>query len=81
MGIQTAVEKLASTSRALSPVIEGEKHYDHARHLQPTLPLYKALLHICGCLRTGEFTEPGQLAVHSARRIQFFLSQKFHVAE
>ena len=37
MGIYPAVDPLASTSRALSPEIVGEEHYDVARQVQQTL--------------------------------------------
>lgn len=41
MGIYPAVDPLASTSRALSPEIVGEEHYEVARQVQQTLQRYK----------------------------------------
>ena len=43
MGIYPAVDPLASTSRALSPEIVGEEHYEVARQVQQTLQRYKEL--------------------------------------
>ncbi|SDZ45797.1 F-type H+-transporting ATPase subunit beta [Evansella caseinilytica] len=81
MGIYPAVDPLASTSRALSPEIVGEEHYEVARQVQQTLQKYKELQDIIAMLGMDELSEEDKLTVHRARRIQFFLSQNFHVAE
>ncbi|VWX35557.1 F0F1 ATP synthase subunit beta [Exiguobacterium oxidotolerans] len=81
MGIYPAVDPLASTSRALSPEIVGEEHYAVARQVQETLQRYKELQDIIAILGMDELSEDDKLSVHRARRIQFFLSQNFHVAE
>ncbi|ABS24014.1 F0F1 ATP synthase subunit beta [Bacillus cytotoxicus] len=81
MGIYPAVDPLASTSRALSPEIVGEEHYEVARQVQQTLQRYKELQDIIAILGMDELSEEDKLVVHRARRIQFFLSQNFHVAE
>ncbi|WP_026672809.1 F0F1 ATP synthase subunit beta [Alkalihalobacterium bogoriense] len=81
MGIYPAVDPLASTSRALSPEIVGEEHYAVARQVQQTLQKYKELQDIIAILGMDELSEEDKQIVHRARRIQFFLSQNFHVAE
>ncbi|WP_153126347.1 F0F1 ATP synthase subunit beta [Peribacillus tepidiphilus] len=81
MGIYPAVDPLASTSRALTPEIVGEEHYTVARRVQQTLQRYKELQDIIAILGMDELSEEDKLVVHRARRIQFFLSQNFHVAE
>ncbi|WP_158736977.1 F0F1 ATP synthase subunit beta [Alteribacillus sp. YIM 98480] len=81
MGIYPAVDPLASTSRALSPEIVGDEHYQVAREVQQTLQKYKELQDIIAILGMDELSEEDKLIVHRARRIQFFLSQNFHVAE
>ncbi|WP_141430975.1 F0F1 ATP synthase subunit beta [Bacillus sp. 03113] len=81
MGIYPAVNPLASTSRALSPEIVGEEHYEVARQVQSTLQRYKELQDIIAILGMDELSEEDKQIVHRARRIQFFLSQNFHVAE
>ncbi|WP_066176190.1 F0F1 ATP synthase subunit beta [Bacillus marinisedimentorum] len=80
-GIYPAVDPLASTSRALSPEIVGEEHYEIARQVQETLQRYKELQDIIAILGMDELSDEDKLTVHRARRIQFFLSQNFHVAE
>ena len=81
MGIYPAVDPLASTSRALSPEIVGEEHYTVARRVQSTLQRYRELQDIIAILGMDELSEEDKLVVGRARRIQFFLSQNFHVAE
>lgn len=81
MGIYPAVDPLASTSRALSPEIVGEEHYNVARSVQQTLQRYRELQDIIAILGMDELSEEDKLTVSRARRIQFFLSQNFHVAE
>ena len=81
MGIYPAVDPLASTSRALSPEIVGEEHYEVARQVQSTLQRYRELQDIIAILGMDELGEEDKLVVGRARRIQFFLSQNFHVAE
>ncbi|EPD51631.1 F0F1 ATP synthase subunit beta [Paenisporosarcina sp. FSL H8-0542] len=81
MGIYPAVDPLASTSRALSPEIVGEEHYSVARQVQSTLQRYKELQDIIAILGMDELSDDDKLTVNRARRIQFYLSQNFHVAE
>jgi len=81
MGIYPAVDPLASTSRALSPQIVGEHHYDVARRVQMTLQRYRELQDIIAILGMDELSEEDKKTVRRARRIQLFLSQSFHVAE
>ncbi|MED3930504.1 F0F1 ATP synthase subunit beta [Priestia megaterium] len=81
MGIYPAVDPLASTSRALSPEIVGEEHYAIARQVQQTLQRYKELQDIIAILGMDELSDEDKLVVQRARRVQFFLSQNFHVAE
>lgn len=81
MGIYPAVDPLASTSRALAPEIVGEEHYQIARKVQSTLQRYRELQDIIAILGMDELSEDDKIVVNRARRIQFFLSQNFHVAE
>ncbi|AMY06639.1 ATP synthase subunit beta [Staphylococcus condimenti] len=81
MGIYPAVDPLASTSRALEPTIVGQEHYDVARRVQATLQKYRELQDIIAILGMDELSDEDKSTVERARRIQFFLSQNFHVAE
>ena len=81
MGIYPAVDPLASTSRALSPDIVGQEHYDVARRVQTMLQRYQELQDIIAILGMDELSDEDKTVVYRARRIQLFLSQSFHVAE
>ncbi|RFA36708.1 F0F1 ATP synthase subunit beta [Virgibacillus dokdonensis] len=80
-GIYPAVDPLASTSRALDPEVVGQEHYDVAVEVQQTLQRYRELQDIIAILGMDELSDEDKLVVSRARRIQFFLSQNFHVAE
>ncbi|GIO24719.1 F0F1 ATP synthase subunit beta [Oceanobacillus sp. J11TS1] len=80
-GIYPAVDPLASTSRALDPEVVGEEHYQVATEVQQTLQKYRELQDIIAILGMDELSDEDKLVVSRARRIQFFLSQNFHVAE
>ncbi|WP_174614930.1 F0F1 ATP synthase subunit beta [Virgibacillus ihumii] len=80
-GIYPAVDPLASTSRALDPEVVGQEHYEVAREVQQTLQRYKELQDIIAMLGMDELGDEDKLVVARARRIQFYLSQNFHVAE
>ncbi|WP_404455838.1 F0F1 ATP synthase subunit beta [Virgibacillus necropolis] len=80
-GIYPAVDPLASTSRALDPEIVGNDHYEVATEVQQTLQKYKELQDIIAILGMDELSDEDKQTVSRARRIQFFLSQNFHVAE
>ena len=81
MGIYPAVDPLASSSRALSPDIVGQEHYDVARRVQMMLQRYRELQDIIAILGMDELSDEDKKIVHRARRVQLFLSQSFHVAE
>ena len=80
-GIYPAVDPLASTSRALDPEVVGQEHYEVATAVQRTLQRYRELQDIIAILGMDELGDEDKLTVSRARRIQFFLSQNFHVAE
>jgi len=80
-GIYPAVDPLASTSRILDPNIVGEEHYRTARDVQQVLQRYKDLQDIIAILGVDELSEEDKAIVARARRIQFFLSQPFFVAQ
>ncbi|UFJ40162.1 F0F1 ATP synthase subunit beta [Brevibacillus humidisoli] len=81
LGIYPAVNPLESTSRALSPDVVGQEHYEVARGVQAILQRYKELQDIIAILGMDELSDEDKQTVARARRIQRFLSQPFHVAE
>ena len=80
-GIYPAVDPLASSSSGLSPEIVGQEHYEVATEVQHILQRYRELQDIIAILGMDELSENEREIVGRARRIQFFLSQNFHVAE
>lgn len=81
MGIYPAVDPLASTSGALAPEIVGVEHYKVATEVQHILQRYRELQDIIAILGMDELSDEEKILVGRARRVQFFLSQNFHVAE
>ena len=81
LGIFPAVDPLASNSRALTPEIVGQEHYDVARGVQKVLQRYKDLQDIIAILGMDELSPDDKLTVFRARKIQRFLSQPFTVAQ
>jgi F-type H+-transporting ATPase subunit beta len=81
LGIYPAVDPLASTSRALTPEIVGQEHYDVARRVQKVLQRLKDLQDIIAILGMDELSPEDKLTVLRARKIQRFLSQPFSVAQ
>ncbi|QBO36732.1 F0F1 ATP synthase subunit beta [Periweissella cryptocerci] len=80
-GIYPAVDPLASTSSALDPQIVGQEHYEVATEVQHVLQRYRELQDIISILGMDELSDEEKTIVNRARRIQFFLSQPFSVAE
>ena len=80
LGIDPAVDPLASTSRILDPRIIGQEHFEVARGVQEILQKYKELQDIIAILGMDELSEDDKLVVNRARKVQRFLSQPFFVA-
>ena len=81
LGIYPAVDPLDSTSRILTPDVVGREHYEVAREVQRILQRYKELQDIIAIMGMDELSEEDKTTVARARRIQYFLSQPFSVAE
>jgi F-type H+-transporting ATPase subunit beta len=80
-GIFPAVDPLASNSRALTPEIVGQEHYDVARGVQKVLQRSKDLQDIINILGMDELSPDDKITVLRARKMQKFLSQPFTVAQ
>jgi F-type H+-transporting ATPase subunit beta len=80
-GIFPAVDPLASNSRALTPEIVGQEHYDVARGVQKVLQRSKDLQDIIAILGMDELSPDDKITVWRARKMQKFLSQPFTVAQ
>ena len=80
-GLYPAVDPLASNSRALTPEIVGQEHYDIAFGVQKVLQRYKDLQDIIAILGIEELSDEDKLTVARARKIQRMLTQPFYVTE
>ena len=80
-GIYPAVDPLESSSSALDPEVVGKEHYEVATRVQHVLQRYHELQDIISVLGMDELSDDEKLIVERARKIQFFLSQNFFVAE
>ncbi len=80
-GFYPAVDPLQSTSRALDPVIVGERHVRLAQEVRKLIAHYLELQDIIAILGVEELSEEDRLVVNRTRKIQRFLTQPFFVAE
>ncbi|BDR56186.1 F0F1 ATP synthase subunit beta [Xylocopilactobacillus apis] len=80
-GIYPAVDPLESSSSALDPLIVGDEHYEVATGVQHVLQRYRELQDIISILGMDELSDDEKTIVQRARKVQFFLSQNFFVAE
>ena len=80
-GLYPAVDPLSSSSRALTPEIVGQEHYDIAQAVQKVLQRYKDLQDIIAIMGIEELSDDDKLIVSRARKIQRMLTQPFFVGE
>ncbi|HJP32038.1 MAG TPA: F0F1 ATP synthase subunit beta [Candidatus Latescibacteria bacterium] len=80
-GLYPAVDPLASSSRILDPRVVGEEHYNVTQRVQEVLQRYRDLREIIAILGIDELSDEDKLVVSRARKIQFFLTQPFTVAQ
>ncbi|EFG55730.1 ATP synthase F1 sector beta subunit [Lactobacillus amylolyticus DSM 11664] len=80
-GIYPAVDPLESSSSALDPEVVGKEHYEVATRVQHVLQRYHELQDVISVLGMDELSDEEKLIVARARKVQFFLSQNFFVAE
>ena len=80
-GLYPAVDPLASSSRILDPRVVGDEHYQVAQRVQEILQRYRDLREIIAILGIDELSDGDKVVVQRARKIQFFLTQPFTVAE
>ena len=80
-GLYPAVDPLASSSRILDPRVVGDEHYQVAQRVQEILQRYRDLREIIAILGIDELSDEDRIVVGRARKIQFFLTQPFTVAE
>ncbi|MGB1718011.1 MAG: F0F1 ATP synthase subunit beta, partial [Candidatus Latescibacterota bacterium] len=67
--------------RILDPRVVGDDHYNVTQRVQEVLQRYRDLREIIAILGIDELSDEDKLVVARARKMQFFLTQPFHVAE
>ncbi|MGQ9623257.1 MAG: F0F1 ATP synthase subunit beta [Candidatus Caldatribacteriaceae bacterium] len=80
-GFYPAVDPLQSTSRALDPIIVGEKHWHLAQEVRKLVAHYLELQDIIAILGVEELSEEDKLVVNRVRKLQRFFTQPFFAAE
>ena len=80
-GLYPSVDPLQSSSKALDPLIVGQRHYDVAQEARGVLGRYEELRDLISMLGMDELSAADQIIVNRARRLRNFLTQPFFVAE
>lgn len=80
-GIYPAIDPLASSSKALSPELVGNRHYQLARTIRSTLQRAVELQEIVNVLGIDELSLTDRNIVLRARKIRNYFAQSFAVSE
>jgi F-type H+-transporting ATPase subunit beta len=80
-GLYPAVDPLESSSKMLTPLVVGARHYQIAQEMRRTLALYEELKDIIAMLGLEELSQEDRKTVYRARRLERFLTQPFFTTE
>lgn len=81
LGLYPAIDPLASSSTYLTPAVVGRRHFDIAQECVRVLTKYDELKRIVAVIGIEELSSADRTVYERARRLQFFFTQPFHVAE
>ncbi|MFH1459970.1 MAG: F0F1 ATP synthase subunit beta [Candidatus Omnitrophota bacterium] len=81
LGLYPAVDPLLSSCANLDPNIIGEKHFDIAQKVLKIFQRYEELRKIVLVIGIDELAANDRVIYERARKLQFFLTQPFFVAE
>lgn len=81
LGLYPCIDPLLSSSGNLAPEIVGEHHYKVAMEVLRTLNRYEELRRIVSVVGVDELSKADRILYERARKLQFFLTQPFIVAE
>src|SRR3990167_7855063 len=81
MGLYPAIDPLQSSSTNLDPDIVGQRHYDVSQEVIRTFQKYEELRRIVLVIGIDELSKAARTLYERARKLQFFLTQPFAVAE
>lgn len=81
MGLYPAIDPLLSSSGNLDPFITGQRHFDIAQEVIRIFNKYEELRRIVAVVGVDELSRADRTLFDRARKLQFFLTQPFFVAE
>ncbi len=80
-GLYPAIDPLQSTSAFMNPDIVGKKHFEIAEEVLKVFNKYEELKRIVMVIGVEELSKADREIFERARKMQFFLTQPFSVAE
>ena len=80
-GLVPAIDILASSSGSLNPQTVGEFHYEVAINARNILKRAESLDRIVSLVGESELSKEDQITYKRARRIKYYMTQNFFVAE
>jgi F-type H+-transporting ATPase subunit beta len=81
LGLYPAIDPLASSSTYLTAAVVGRRHFDIAQESLRILTKYDELKRIVAVIGIEELSPEDRTLYERARRLQYFFTQPFHVAE
>ncbi len=81
MGLYPAIDPLQSSSSNLDPDVVGQRHYDVSQEVIRIFQKYEELRRIVMVIGIEELSKADRTLYERARKLQFFLTQPFAVAE
>ena len=80
-GLYPAIDPLQSSSAFMDPDIVGQKHFEIAQEVLKVFNKYEELKRIVMVIGVEELSKADREIFERARKLQFFLTQPFSVAE
>jgi len=81
LGLYPAIDPLLSSSSNLDPDVVGKYHYNVAQEVIRIFQKYEELRRIVMVIGVDELSSQDRITYERARKLQFFLTQPFSVAE
>jgi len=81
LGLYPAIDPLLSSSANLDPDVVGKYHYNVAQEVIRVFQKYEELRRIVMVIGVDELASQDRIVYERARKLQFFLTQPFSVAE
>ncbi len=81
LGLYPAIDPLLSSSGNLDPQITGKRHFDIAQEVIRIFNKYEELRRIVAVVGVDELSKADRTLFDRARKLQFYLTQPFFVAE